>query len=305
MSRIITHVRQSFKSQQQVWVGYICIAPAILGLFIFTVFPMIYSLYLSFTDWTVLNTPNWIGFANYKNIFTQDLFFYNSLKATAYFSVGSVIASMLYAFGIAMLLNMRIKGRPFFRALFYIPSIIPVLASSMIWIWLYDVDFGLINYMLSWFGIPKQMWIGSPNTSIISLILVYVWGSGNIIVIFLAGLQDVPKHLLEAVEIDGGGFWHKLKSVIIPLMSPIIFFNVIMGLINSFTTFTQVFAMTSGGPSDSTLFYVFLIYREGFMRQNMGYACALAWILFIIISLLTFLIFKSSSRWVHYEGGRS
>ena len=147
------------------------------------------------------------------------------------------------------------------------------------------------------------MWVNSPDTSVLSMIIIAVWGSGNVIVIFLAGLQDVPAHLLEAVEIDGGGWWHKLRSVTIPLMSPIIFYNVILGFVNSITAFTQAYAMTQGGPGNSTLFYAFYIYREAFQRQNMGYACALAWVLFIIVAFFTYLLFRSSAGWVHYEGG--
>ncbi|SFL23350.1 carbohydrate ABC transporter membrane protein 1, CUT1 family [Paenibacillus sp. 1_12] len=297
----------SYKSfyRQRVLVGYICILPAILGIFLFTIGPMLYSLYLSFTDWNILTDAKWIGLANYTNIFTQDLFFYNSLKATAYYSLGAVAASMVYAFIIALFLTQNIKGRSLFRAIFFIPSIIPVLASSILWTWLYDVDFGVINHILGWFGIEKQLWIGSPQTSVMSLIILAVWGSGNVIVIFLAGLQDVPQHLHEAVEMDGGNWWHKLRAVTVPLMTPIIFYNVILGLVNSFTTFTQAYTMTKGGPEDSTLFYAFFIHREAFEHQSMGYACALAWILFVIISLLTYLLFKSSSGWVHYEGGKS
>jgi multiple sugar transport system permease protein len=303
----LTGKRASYKSfhRQRVLVGYICILPAILGIFLFTIGPMLYSLYLSFTDWNILTDAKWVGLANYVNIFTKDLFFYNSLKATAYYSAGAVIASMIYAFIIALFLNQNIRGRSLFRAIFFIPSIIPVLASSIIWTWLYDVDFGVINYLLGWVGIDKQLWIGSPQTSVLSLIILAVWGSGNVIVIFLAGLQDVPKHLLEAVEIDGGNWWHKLRSVTIPLMTPIIFYNVILGLVNSFTTFTQAYTMTKGGPADSTLFYAFFIHREAFEHQSMGYACALAWILFVIISILTYVLFRSSSGWVHYEGGKS
>lgn len=291
--------------RKQVIAAYIFILPAILGLLLFTGLPMAYSLYLSFTDWNVLSTAQWVGWDNYIKIFTNDMFFYNSLKVTSFFTIGNVVLATVCSFGIALLLNMKIRGRPMFRAIFYMPSVVPAIATSMIWIWMFDFDFGLINHMLGWVGIPKQLWINGPDTALFSLIIVSVWASGNTIVIFLAGLQDVPRYQLESVEIDGGNYWHKLTAIIIPMMTPIIFFNVIMGLIHSFTTFTYAFAMTEGGPANSTLFYVYLIYREAFERQHMGYASALAWILFIIISVITILFFHSSRKWVYYEGGKA
>nr|WP_275983692.1 sugar ABC transporter permease [Paenibacillus hamazuiensis] len=287
--------------------GYLSILPAILGIFIFTIGPLLYSLYLSFTDWSILKKAEWIGFDNYKHIFTEDLFFVKSLKATAYYSAGSVIACIVFCFLVAFVLNLDIKGRAFFRAVFYLPSVIPVLATSIIFLWLFDVDFGIVNYMLGWFGIDKQMWFSSPKSSVPTLIMMAMWGAGNIIVIFLAGMQDVPKHLLEAVEIDGGNAWTKLTSVTIPLMSPIIFYNVILCFVNSITSFTQAFAVggpNGGGVEDSALFFAFFIYREAFKHQNMGYACALAMVLFVIVSILTYLLFKAASGWIHYEGGK-
>jgi multiple sugar transport system permease protein len=299
----------SYKSynRQRILFAYICILPAILGVLIFTMAPLLYSLYMSFTDWDILKKANWIGFGNYKHIFTEDLFFTKSLKATAYYSVGSVIGSIIFCFLVALVLNMNIKGRAFFRAVFYLPSVIPVLATSVVFLWMFDVDFGVVNIILGWFGIDKQPWLTSPHTSVPTLILMTIWGSGNIIVIFLAGLQDVPKHLLEAVEIDGGSWWNKLVSVTIPLMSPVIFYNVILCFVSSITSFTQAFAVggpNGGGVEDSALFYAFFIYREAFRHQQMGYACALAMVLFVIVSLITFLLFKFSAGWIHYEGGK-
>lgn len=297
---------RSYK-RQRIVVGYLCILPAVLGVLIFTIGPLLYSFYLSLTDWSILKPAQWVGLDNYRSIFTKDLFFYKSLRATAYYSLGTVIATIVFCFIVALLLNQPLRGKTFFRAVFYIPSVIPVLATAVIWIWLYDVDFGLINHLLGWVGISKQMWLSSPHTSVPSLILMTVWGSGNIIVIFLAGLQDVPRHLLESVEIDGGNWWNKLISVTIPLMSPVIFYNIILVFVNSITSFTQAFAVggpNGGGVEDSALFYAFLIYREAFRHQAMGYACALAWVLFLIVSLLTYALFRFSSSWVHYEGGK-
>ncbi|MDQ0058654.1 carbohydrate ABC transporter permease [Paenibacillus harenae] len=291
--------------RRRIWAGYLFILPSILGIIIFTLAPLIYSFYLSFTNWTVLAPKKWIGFANYEKIFTNDYFFYKSLKVTAYYSLGSVVAIVVICFIIAMLLNSAKRAKAFFRAAFYLPTVIPVLAGSICWIWMFNVDFGIINYALSFVGIDKQYWVGAPDSVIPSLILIAVWGAGNVIVIFMAGMQDVPRHLLEAVEIDGGGWWRKLRSVTIPLVSPVIFYNVILAFINSLTAFTQTYVLgrNGGGPNDSALFYSFLIYREAFKYQNMGYACALAMVLFVIVGFFTYLLFKLSSRWVHYEGG--
>jgi len=297
----------SYKShnRRRIWAGYLFIMPAILGIFTFTLAPLLYSLYLSFTNWTVLAPKRWIGFANYKKIFTEDFFFVKSLKATAYYSIGSVIAIILFCFIIAMLLNSAGRAKAFFRAAFYLPTVIPVLAGAICWIWMFNVDFGIINYALGFLGIDKQTWVGAPSSVIPSLIIMAVWGAGNVIVIFMAGMQDVPRHLLEAVEIDGGGWWRKLRSVTIPLISPVIFYNIILAFINSLTAFTQTYVLgrSGGGPNDSALFYAFLIYREAFTYQNMGYACALAMVLFVIVAFFTYLLFKLSAVWVHYEGG--
>ncbi|AZN39357.1 sugar ABC transporter permease [Paenibacillus albus] len=293
-------------TRQRITFAYLSITPAILGVLLFTVAPLLYCLYLSFTKWDIFHAEQWIGFGNYHKIFTEDLFFTKSLRVTAYYSFGNVLACIVFCFIVALLLNQNIRGRAFFRSVFYLPSVIPILATSLIWYWLYDIDFGVINHILGWFGIPKQMWVSSPGTVIPSIIIMSVWASGNIIVIFLAGLQDVPRHLLEAVEIDGGGWWSKLRSVTIPLMSPVIFYNIILAFVNSVTTFTQTYTLGTqgGGPNDSALFYAFLIYREAFKHMNMGYACALAMVLFVIVSVLTLLLFRVSRFWVHYEGGR-
>lgn len=285
--------------------GYIFILPAILGILLFVAGPMIYSLYLSFTDWNILTKAQWTGFDNYHHIFADDTLFYKSLKVTFYYAALTVVGTLLISFIVALMLNAKIKGRALFRVVFYLPSIVPVIAGSVLWMWMYDTDFGLFNYMLGNVGIDKQLWISGESSAVPSLTLASMWGTGNVILIFLAGLQDVPRHLHEAVEIDGGNSWHRLKAVTIPLMSPTIFFNFLMGFVGAFTGFTQSYAMTNGGPNYSTLMYVFNIYREGFQNQQMGYACALAWVLFIIMMALTYLIFKTSKSWVHYEGGGS
>ena len=289
-------------STSQTLFGYLFIFPAILGILLFVAGPMIYSLYLSFTDWNILSPAQWVGFGNYHRIFAEDELFYKSLQVTFYYAILTIVCTLAISFIVALLLNVNMRGQSLFRVIFYLPSIVPVIAGSVLWVWLYDTDFGLLNYLLGEIGISKQLWINGEGSAIPALTLASMWGTGNVILIFLAGLQDVPKHLHEAVEIDGGNGWHKLKSVTIPLMSPTIFFNFLMGFVGAFTGFTQSYAMTNGGPNYATLMYVFNIYREGFRNQSMGYACALAWVLFIIMVILTYLIFKTSKGWVHYEG---
>jgi len=284
--------------------GYFFAMPAILGLLIWTIGPMIASLYFSFTDYKVVGSYHWVGFQNYVDIFKNDLDFKKSLFVTFYFAIGSTFFTLLAALIVAVLMNMNVKGQSIFRTMYYLPVIVPSVASNILWLWLFNPDFGLLNSILQFLGLPKLMWIYDENTVIPSLILLSIWGCGGTALIFLAGLQDVPKQLLEAVEIDGGNWWHKFRYVTLPSISPVIFFNLIMGLIGSFQAFTQAYVMTEGGPNNSTLFYVLLIYREAFQKNNMGYASALAWILFIIILLFTLIVFRSSKSWVYYGGGK-
>ncbi|MHA7967630.1 carbohydrate ABC transporter permease [Paenibacillus sp. CAU 1782] len=292
--------------RQRIVAGYLSVSPAILGVLLFTLAPLIYCIYLSFTNWNILTPKQWVGFSNYTTILTNDYFFYKALRVTAFYSIGSVIAISITSFFIALLLNHAGRGKAFFRTAFYLPAIVPVLAGSIIWVWMYSTDFGVINYLLSFIGVPKQPWVGSPDMVIPSLIIMAVWSAGNVIVIFMAGMQDVPRPLLEAVEIDGGGWWRKMTAVTIPLMSPVIFYNLILAFINSLTAFSQTYILgrEGGGPDNSALLYAFFIYREAFRHQNMGYAAALAMILFVIVAVFTWLLFKTSSSWVHYEGGK-
>ncbi|WP_396426723.1 carbohydrate ABC transporter permease [Lederbergia sp. NSJ-179] len=293
----------SIKKQEAIF-GYVFAMPAILGILIWTVFPLIASFVLSFTDWTALGSFNWIGLDNFREIFVNDIFFKKSIIVTFYFAFGSTFFTLVAALFVALLMNMKVKGQAFFRTIYYLPVLVPAVASNILWVWLFNPDFGLFNTILKFLHLPPSMWIYDEKTAIPSLILMSVWGLGGTALIFLAGLQDVPKDLHEAVEIDGGNGWHKLRYVTIPSLTPIIFFNLIMGLIGSFQAFTQAYIMTEGGPNNSTLFYVLLIYRTAFQQNDFGYASALAWILFVIIGIFTLLIFRSSKSWVYYGGGK-
>lgn len=281
--------------------GYLFASPWIIGFFLFTAGPMIASLVLSFCRYDILTTLKWIGIENYRQLFSAPLF-WTSLYNTVYWVVFGVPLRLAMALFLALLMNRKLRGTPLFRTIFYVPSVVSGVALAMLWVWLFDPSVGLINTLLRMLGITNPpLWLGSEQWSKPALILMSLWGIGGTMVIFLAGLQDIPEQLYEAAEIDGAGAWHKFRTITIPLLTPSIFFNLIMGVINSFQVFTQAYVMTRGGPLYSTYFYVLYIYDEGFQYMHMGYASALAWILFIIILSLTLIQFVFSKRWVVYE----
>ncbi|QJD87806.1 carbohydrate ABC transporter permease [Cohnella herbarum] len=283
--------------------GILLALPAMLGLLMFTVVPVIASFFFSITDWRIGNEMTVIGFDNYATILTEDSTFTKSLYVTTYYSLFSVPVCLTIAFLIAFLLNQKVKGLSIFRTIFYLPTIVPSIASTMLWLWLFNPDFGLLNSMLESMGFSGSRWIYDEATAIPSIVLMSTWSVGNTVIIFLAGLQAVPAHLYEAVEVDGGSGWRKFYHITIPSMTPTIFFNLVMMLIGTFQAFNQAYVMTQGGPNNSTLFYVYYLFRTAFTETKIGYASALAWILFLIVMTLTFIIFQTSKKWVHYEGG--
>jgi multiple sugar transport system permease protein len=285
--------------------GVLFTAPAILGFLIFTLGPMIASLVLSLTDYNVFkDNTSFIGFDNYIKMFSgEDELFYKSIGVTFYFVILRVPAVIIISFFIALLLNMNVKGRALFRTIIYLPSIVPAVASAMIWMWLMNPDLGLINSVLSWLHLPTSNWLYSEGSVIPAVVLTTLWGIGNTVIIFLAGISGIPKQYYEAIDADGGGWYSKLRHITIPMVTPTIFFNTIMTIIGSFQVFNEAYILTEGGPNNKSLFYVFYLWRTGFRDTEMGYASALAWILFIIILFFTFIIFKTSKSWVHYEGG--
>lgn len=292
-------IRVKKKDQVQ---GILFTLPAISGFFIFTFIPMAYSLFLSFTDYRISNTPQIIGIKNYIRLFSgEDYFFYKSLGITAYYVLLSVPTYLIVAFIMANLLNSEIKGKALFRTIFYLPSIVPVVATSMIWSWLFNPDFGLLNSILKAVGLSGSQWIYNEKTVIPSIVLMGTWTTGATMVIFLAGLQDIPGQLYDAARVDGAGYWKRMRYITIPLMTPTLFFNLIMGMINGFQIFSQAYIMTDGGPNNASLFYVFYLYREAFQNSQMARACACSWVLFVIIAVLTFITFRSSDKWVFSE----
>ena len=282
--------------------GYGFIMLWLIGLFVFTLIPMLFSLFLSFCKWDIvtgLSTIKFIGLENFQKIF-DDSKFYKALEVTFKFCLISIPFYQIASLLVAMLLNMRIKFMRTFRLIFFLPSIIPTIASSMIWTQILRKD-GLINQGLALIGIQGPAWLNTPSTALYGLILMGVWGIGNTIIIYLSGLQGVGEELYEASSIDGANSFQRFFKITLPMISPTIFFNVVMAVISSFQYFTQAFVMTEGGPLNSTLFYNLYLYTKAYKELKMGYAAALAWIMFIIILFFTLLVIKSSSFWVYYQ----
>jgi len=306
--------KKSRKHLKNLYIGLLFTSPVLLGYAIFILGPLIMSIVLSFTNYSIgASHTNFVGLLNYKQMFTgRDIFFFPAIKATVYYVFISVPLSIVFSFLVAVLLNQRIKFRGFFRGVFYLPVIIPIASASIIWMWLLQPDFGVANYLLRLVGLPGSPWLASDTTVMPTLILFSLWVTGNTIVIFLAGLQTIPSHLYEALEVDGGNSWHKLIYVMIPMSSPIIFFNTVIGFINAIQTFVQPFIMTSGasgsggsmmgGPSNASLLYVLYIFQSAFRFSQMGAASASAMLLFIVTLIITAIFFKLSGYWVHSEG---
>jgi multiple sugar transport system permease protein len=281
---------------------YFFTSPWTIGFILFVLGPMIASILISFSQWDVITDPKWVGLANYKEIFTDDPLFWKSLKITLLFTLILVPVQLMLSLLVAILLNQKVMAMPLFRTMFYLPTVLPVVASSMLWMWIFYPQ-GLLNFFLGLFGISPQQYLTSETLALPSIILMSLWGSfGTSMIIFLAGLQGIPRSLYEAAEIDGASIWQKFKRITFPMLSPVIFFNFIMGVIGTFQVFTQGYLLTDGKPNNSTLFYVLYIYRKAFEYLEMGTASAMAWVLFIIILVITALILRSSSYWVYYEG---
>jgi len=291
------------KSKKDFVAGLLFVLPAVLGFLLFVLGPMVASLAFSFTDYTVFNVPSFVGLQNYAELFSgRDPFFYKSLSVTFTYVVLGVPTAIAFSFLLALLLNVEFRGASAFKAIFYAPSIVPVVASSMVWLWLFNPDMGLVNQLLSAAGLPTSMWFFSEPSVIPTLVVTGLWTVGGTMIIFLAGLKGIPDHYYEAIEVDGGNAIHKFFAITLPLMTPTIFFNTVMGLIGAMQTFTQAYIITQGGPNNASLFYVYYLWREAFGNARMGYASAIAWVLFVIVVLMTFVLFKSSKLWVYYEG---
>nr|WP_051251412.1 sugar ABC transporter permease [Paenibacillus harenae] len=283
--------------------GLIFTAPWILGLLLFHAYPLIMSIYYSFTSYSILNPGEWVGLENYQTLF-KDNVFWISIYNTLFYTVFFVPISMIFGIGLALILNVKIRGQGFYRTLFFVPSLVPPIATTIIWLWLLNPQFGLVNHWLEQIGIPGPAWLGSEYWSKPSLILMSLWGVGQSIVIYLAGLQDIPQDYYDAAEVDGASLIQRLKHITLPLLTPVIFFNLIMGTIGALQNFVLPYTLSNGQgtPANSMMFYVMYLYTNGFGYLKMGYASAMAWILFLIVVILTALIFISQKRWVYYQG---
>jgi multiple sugar transport system permease protein len=277
-------------------------SPFILGLLGLTLYPMAASAYYSFTAYKIVNTPRWIGLDNYYNMFFNDPLFWTALANSTLYALMAIPFGLCISFIFALALNAKIHGLSVYRTIFFLPSLVPTVAVSILWLWLFQTRYGLLNAALEFMGLPGLGWLTNPQLAKPSLVLMSLWTIGPTMLIFLAGLQDVPQHLYEAAEIDGANGWHKIVHVTIPMLTPVILFNLILGLIGAFQYFTQVYVMTGGGPVNATLMYVLYLYKTGFQYIEMGYASALAWVLFAIVLVFSLLILWSSKRWVHYIG---
>ena len=296
-----TFFRINYRTRESI-AGWLLVTPWILGFVLFTAGPMIASIGLSFTSWDLFGAPKWVGLANYAKMLADDPSVWRSLRVTTVYAFTSVPLTVGLGLGVALLLNENIKLQGFMRTVYYLPSVVSGVAVALLWRWLFAADFGLINGFLAIIGIQGPAWLSDARFALPALIIMSVWGVGSGMVIYLAGLQSVPTTLYEAAELDGANSAQRFIHVTAPMISPVIFFQAVMGVIGALQTFTQAFIMTDGGPKDATLFYLLYLYRNGFQYLKMGYASALAWGLFIYIMVLTLLILRSSTLWVYYEG---
>ena len=300
--------------------GYMCILPWLIGFFTFTFGPMLFSIYISMCDWDIINAPSFIGLANFHQAIFDDFRFAAAIRVTVTYALFALPLGLLGSLLVAILLNQNVRGMTWFRTIFYIPAVLPGVATAMVWKWIFNPENGILNVFLrsKLIMLPQIVhgkltmhmvpivnepptWLASPDWALPAFILMSLWGIGGGMIIYLAGLQGIPTQLYEAAEIDGANPFQRFWKITLPMISPTIFFNLVMGVIGSFQVFTSSFVMTAGGPAYATLFYLLYLYQKAFQYFQMGYAAAMAWILFAIILVCTLIIFKSSSMWVYYE----
>ncbi|MBK7819960.1 MAG: sugar ABC transporter permease [Tessaracoccus sp.] len=297
-----TRPRNGLQRSQGRW-GWIFALPAVVGFLVFTLSPMIASGVIGTTSWTIGQSPQFVGLGNYTAI-AQDSLFWKSLSVTGYYAILAVPGGLIVAFLTASLLNKAKRGRSTFRTIYYLPVLVPPVASAVLWLWLFNPDSGLLNEVLKLFGLPPSLWVYGEETAIPSVALMAIWGFGNMTLVFLAGLQGVSRELYEAAECDGASPLRRMWHITLPSISPVILFNLITGMIAAVQIFDAAYVMTQGGPNNATLVYVFYLYSKAFGEGQLGYASALAWILFLIILVVTVLLFRTSRQWVFYEGGK-
>lgn len=287
-------------SQRRTILGYIFISPFILGFLFWFLFPALVAVYLTFHKWNLIAAPQFVGLANIQHLFDDPLL-PQSLQATVTYTILAVPLGLLFSFFLALLVNSRFRGVGIFRTIYYLPTIVPAVANAVLWAWIFNTEFGLMNVFIRGLGGPKIGWFQQPSLAIPTFVIISLWSVGAPMIIFLAGLQGIPDTYYEAAEIDGAGRWAKLIHITLPMMSPIIFFNLVIGFINSFQVFIPALLITRGGPENATLFLVLYIYRSAIQNLNMGYAATLSWLLFFILMFLSYLIFRYIGTRVYYE----
>jgi multiple sugar transport system permease protein len=283
--------------------GWLFAAPWLIGLVTFFLGPMLWSIYLSLTSYNVVAAPQFIGLGNYIELINDPLIGH-SLRVTTVYALLSVPLTLVLGLGLAMLLNQHVRGIAIWRTIYYLPAVVSGVAVALLWEWLFNGRFGMVNYLLELVGISGPNWLADPNMALWAFVMVSVWTVGGSMLINLAALQGVPTQLYEAAAIDGANAWHRFRHITVPTISPVIFYNLIMGLIAALQSFTLFFIMTQGGPNNATLTFMLYLYKMAFQNLRMGYASAMAWLLFLYLALLTAIVFKSSSKWVYYESTR-
>jgi multiple sugar transport system permease protein len=285
------------------------VSPFIAGFLIFTLIPMVGSILLSFTSWDFIHTPTWVGLQNYQNL-SSDQDYIQGIKVTLSYAAMALPAGLIMSLVLALLMNRPIPGVNVFRAIYYMPSLLAGFSVAALWIFVFDYQHGILNQVLRAIGLPPVGWLIDPNWALKSFVLMGLWGIGNTILIYLAGLKGIPQQLYEAADIDGAGWWARLRHVTLPMLSPTIFFNLVVGLIGVFQYFDQSYVMTNGGPPiiqgnqivGSTRFYMLKLYNDAFRAREFGYAASEAVVLFVFILIITLLVIRSSALWVYYEG---
>jgi len=282
--------------------AYVFVSPWIIGFIVFTAGPMIASAYFSLTEYNVITSPRFIGLGNWVLMFTQDPLFWHSLKVTLTYAIVALPLGMVFGLALALLLNAKVPGLAVWRTIFYMPSVVSGVAVSVLWSYIFNPRFGIINWILSWFGIKGPGWLSNPDWALPALIIMSLWSVGGGMIIYLAGLQGIPTVLYEAATIDGANKLQQFWRITLPLITPVIFYNLVTGIIGTFQYFTQAYVMTNGGPANATLFYNLYLYRNTFRYGRLGFGSAMAWFLLFIVLVMTLLVFRSSAAWVYYEG---
>lgn len=302
LGRAPARPKKSLRVRLRRWVGLVFIAPWLIAFILFEAIPIASAIYHSFTDWTAIGTTvRWVGTANYVEFLTRDRLFWKSVSNTLYYIGFSVPLGIAVAFLLALMLNAKIRGSGTYRTIYYLPSVVPTVAAVIVWVFIFETRRGILNFLLELVGVPPIRWLSDPQWAMPALIIMSLWSIGATMVIYLAGLQGIPEELYEAAEVDGANTWVRIWRITIPLMTPVIFFTLVMNLVAAFQAFNNAFIMTNGGPNNATLLYMLHLYNNAFSYFRMGYASALAVMLFVVVFSLTLFVYRTSNRWVYYS----